>query len=223
MVRLKKHQVLEALLRGKILPMFYSSDIDIAKAILIACFNGGIGGVEFVDRGENSAGVFKELIQYRNAEFPEMLVGIGTLYNKFQAQVFIDLGADFIISPIFDKGLALTCNRRKVLWIPGCTTMREMVLAESYGADLIKIFPAASLGKSYVRDILAPSPTSCIMVSGGIKSDIGEITQWLEAGASCIGLGSDLISPDIMRNKEFELITDKIKEIAEFINMTTNK
>ncbi len=166
MKRLKKHLIVKTLLENAILPIFYSNDSGIAKSMLKACFEGGLLAVEFVDRGENSIHVFREMIQYRNNHFPNMFIGAGTIYDQHMALSFLSEGADFIVSPMFNKEIAFICNQRKVLWIPGCGTMKEIVEAESYGAEIIKIFPAASLGYSFVKNVLGPSPSSCLMVSG---------------------------------------------------------
>lgn len=217
MNRLKREVIIQVLLEDGILPIFYHADRKIAVNILKACIDGGVRAVEFVDRGKNSIGVFREIINYRNTHFPKMLIGAGTIYDQQSANVFLREGADFIVSPVFSKEIALACNRRKILWIPGCGTMTEIAEAESYGAEIIKIFPAISLGSDFIKNVLGPSPDSCLMVSGGVKSEILEINKWLKAGAACVGLGSDLFPIDLIEKGSFEPITEAIKEIVQSI------
>jgi len=220
MKRFKKQIVLQTLLEDAILPIFCHADGNTAVNILKACIDGGLRAVEFVDRGKNSIEVFRKIVNYRNTHFPKMLIGAGTIYDQQSASIFLREGADFIVSPVFNKEIALACNRQKVLWIPGCGTMNEIAEAESYGAEIIKVFPAISLGAAFIKNVLGPSPDSLLMVSGGIKSEISEINKWLKAGAACIGLGSDLFPIELTSKKNFEPITEKIKTIIQSIKDT---
>ncbi len=217
MNRLKKQVIVQTLLEDAILPIFCHSDENIAVNILKACIDGGVRAVEFVARGKRSIEVFRAIITYRNAHFPKVFVGAGTIYDQQSANVFLREGADFIVSPVFSKEIALTCNRQKILWIPGCGTMTEIAEAESYGGELIKVFPAVSLGPDFIKNVLGPSPDSCLMASGGIKSEIVEINKWVKAGAACVGLGSDLFPIELIEKGNFEPITATIKKIVQSI------
>jgi len=178
-----------------IVPIFHSTDKETCKIILTTCYNAGMRVFEFVDRSVFFFEIFGELAKFVRAEMPRMMLGIGSVMDATSAEKYIQLGADFIVSPVTSKVMATTCNRHKVLWIPGCSTLNEIVKAEEYGADIVKLFPASLLGgPSYIKAIRAVRPFSNFMPTGGIPYDKNAIQEWMKSGALCVGIGSDLFT-----------------------------
>ncbi|MDQ4139703.1 MAG: bifunctional 4-hydroxy-2-oxoglutarate aldolase/2-dehydro-3-deoxy-phosphogluconate aldolase, partial [Bacteroidota bacterium] len=148
---------------------------------------------------------------------PEMIMGAGTIFDAGTAALYMQLGANFIVSPVLKSDVAIACNRRKVGWIPGCATMNEISLAEELGAEIVKVFPGDVVGPAFVKSLLAPMPWSTIMVTGGVKPEADSLKTWFQAGVSCVGIGGQLIPPQALQNKDFAAIESKIKEALNLV------
>ncbi|RZK80411.1 MAG: bifunctional 4-hydroxy-2-oxoglutarate aldolase/2-dehydro-3-deoxy-phosphogluconate aldolase [Pedobacter sp.] len=178
--------------RNPIIPVYYNDDVETCISVFRACYNGGIRVFEFTNRGVNSQKNFAALLQIRNAEFPDMLLGIGTIRNAEQAKTFIDLGADFIVSPIIKAEIAAVAATSGTFWIPGCMTPTEIDLAEGLGAQLVKLFPGDTLGAGFLKAIKPLFPNLSFMPTGGVDLGKENIENWLSAGVSALGFGSKL-------------------------------
>lgn len=211
-------KVVKMILESGVIPVFFNGSIDSAKKIVKACYDGGARVVEFTNRGQSAVAVFGQLVEWRESQLPDCVLGVGTIFDTSSAGSYIDLGANYIVGPTFNPEVARTCNRRKVLYIPGCLTPTEISNAEEMGAEVIKLFPASVATPSFVRAILGPMPNTRIMPSGGVRINHKEVKDWIEAGAVAVNIGSDLIREDLVEAGRFDAISHNIGKCILWIN-----
>ena len=200
-----------------LVPLFYHSDISVAKEVLKACYDGGARLMEFTDRGDFAFEVFSELVKYAAKDLPGMILGVGSITDAAAASFYMQLGANFIVTPVYRKDIAIVCNRRKVLWSPGCGRLTEIAQAEEMGCEIVKLFPGGSYGPSYVKAIKGPQPWTKIMPTGGVSPSIESIKPWFDAGVSCVGIGSQLISKEVLDSKNYRLLSDQVAAVLRII------
>lgn len=213
-------ELLEKIKEFPIIPVFNHSDKEVALNVISACYKSGIRVFEFTNRGEHSAGVFKHIISNR-FKFQGMSIGIGSIMNTGQAHEYIDLGADFVVSPILDFSVGSVCSQAKKPWIPGCGTLTEIINARRAGAELIKIFPGDVLGAEFVKSVLGPCPYLKLMPTGGVSPDKENLESWFKAGVFSVGMGSRLFDKEIIKPENKDQLLAKIihiKAIIEKIN-----
>ncbi len=202
-----------------IVPLFYHEDIETVKKVVTACYDGGARVFEFTNRGDHAQDIFSELSKWIANTLPGMILGIGSIVDSGTASLFIQKGANFIVSPILNAEIGKVCNRRKIAWLPGCATLSEINYAEELGAEIVKIFPAAEVGgPNFVKSILAPCPWSSIMPSGGVSPEKENLTNWFRAGAHCVGMGSKLIVKNKNNDFDYQTITNLTKSSIEIVN-----
>lgn len=200
-----------------IVPVFYNSDLEVAKQVMLACYNGGIRAFEFTNRGDFAHEIFAALSKFRNTDCPEMALGVGSIVDPATAALFMQLGADFVVGPMFNPEVARVCNRRLVPYVPGCGSITEIGYAQEAGCMVCKVFPGDVLGTKFVKGLKAPMPWSRIMVTGGVEPSEENISGWIKAGASFVGMGSKLFPKEVVAAKEWDKISDKCREsIAAF-------
>ena len=200
-----------------IVPLFYNEDIEVSKKILKACYDGGARVLEFTHRGDFAHEVFSALNKYAAKELPEMALGIGSVTDQAAASMYMMIGANFIVTPVFRDYIAIVCNRRKVLWSPGCGSLTEIARAEELGCDLVKLFPGGTYGPDFVKGILAPQPWTSIMPTGGVSPDEENLKAWFKAGVMCVGMGSKLISKSIIENEDYEGLSESVSKTISII------
>lgn len=207
MARFDKIAVLNKIQSTGIVPVFYNSDVEVAKQVVKACYEGGIRAFEFTNRGDFAHEVFAEVVKYAAVECPEMAVGVGSIVDAPTASLYIQLGACFVVGPLFNADVAKVCNRRLVPYTPGCGTVTEVGLAQEAGCDLCKVFPGDVLGAKFVKGLMAPMPWTKIMVTGGVEPTAESISKWFKAGAFAVGMGSCLFPKELMVAKDWSAIT----------------
>ncbi len=188
-------------------PVFYHKDIEVAKSVLKACYEGGVRAFEFTNRGEFAHEVFGELNKFAARECPEMILGVGSIVDAPAASLYIQLGANFVVGPLFNPDVAKVCNRRLVPYTPGCGSVSEVGAAQESGCDLCKVFPGDVLGPNFVKGLKAPMPWSMLMVTGGVKPEDANLKGWFDAGVTCVGMGSNLFPADVLTAKDWGTIT----------------
>ena len=198
-------------------PLFYHSDIEIAKKILKACYEGGARLLEFTSRGDFAHQIFDELNKYVLTELPDMIMGVGSVTDTAAASLYMQLGANFIVTPVLREDIAVVCNRRKVLWSAGCGSLTEIARAEELGGEIVKLFPGSTYGPDFVRAIKGPQPWTSIMPTGGVSTEEDNLRGWFDAGVPCVGMGSKLISNEILANEDFEVLKTKVAETLKLI------
>ncbi|MBT2619946.1 MULTISPECIES: bifunctional 4-hydroxy-2-oxoglutarate aldolase/2-dehydro-3-deoxy-phosphogluconate aldolase [Chryseobacterium] len=201
-----------------VVPVFYHADAEIGKKILKACYDGGARVFEFTNRGDYAHEVFTELTKYAAKELPEMILGVGSVVDAGTASLYIQSGTNFIVSPLLNVDIAKVCNRRKISWMPGCGSVSEISYAEELGAEIIKIFPASQVGgPEFIKAVKGPMPWSNIMPTGGVLPTKENLTEWISAGAYCVGLGSQLFVKNNDGTYDYGKITDVVKSSIELI------
>ena len=217
MAQYSRIQVINKMMELRMVPLFYHSDFQVAKNILQACYNGGARLIEFTNRGDFAIEVFSKLIKFASKELPGMIVGIGSVSDSAAASQYMLLGANFVVTPVLREDIAIVCNRRKVLWIPGCGSLSEIAKAEEMGCEFVKLFPGNIYGPDFIKSIKAPQPWSSIMPTGGVSIEQSNLLGWFKAGADCVGLGSKLISKEILINQDFKKLEKNVLDTLQFI------
>ena len=199
-------------------PLFTHTDISICRNVLKASYNAGVRIFEFTNRNANSFDIFIELRKYCSEQLPGMVLGIGTIKNAQQANQFIHAGADFLISPLILEEIQQVAAAHKKLWIPGCATASEIGLAEYWGLDTVKIFPARQLGgPGFIKAVKAVFPNMRFVATGGVEPTDEDISNWFKGGVAAVGIGSQLFPAEWLANGELALVTNHIKKIIQYI------
>jgi 2-dehydro-3-deoxyphosphogluconate aldolase/(4S)-4-hydroxy-2-oxoglutarate aldolase len=217
MAKYDKFQVIATMQGTGLVPVFYHADVQTAKSVLKACYDGGIRAFEFTNRGDFAQEVFKELVKYANRELPGMIVGVGSVVDPATAALFIQLGTNFVVGPVFNPAVAPVCNRRLIPYCPGCGTVSEVSAAQEAGCDLCKVFPGDVLGPAFVKGLRGPMPWSRLMVTGGVKPDRANLEAWFKAGVTCVGMGSNLFPKDVLAAGDWSRITELCKNSLQII------
>jgi 2-dehydro-3-deoxyphosphogluconate aldolase/(4S)-4-hydroxy-2-oxoglutarate aldolase len=217
MAQYTRHQVITEMHNSGMIPLFYDPDIEISKNIVQACYQGGARLLEFTHRGDFAHEVFRELIRFANESLPGMIIGVGSVTDAASASYYLMNGANFIVTPVFREDIAIVCNRRKVLWSPGCGSLTEIAKAEEVGAEIVKLFPGNIYGPEFVKAIKGPQPWTSIMPTGGVTTEKANLKAWFDAGVSCVGLGSKLISKELVKNQDYDQISNTIKKTLALI------
>jgi 2-dehydro-3-deoxyphosphogluconate aldolase/(4S)-4-hydroxy-2-oxoglutarate aldolase len=211
-----KINVLDHIVSYPVIPVYYNDDVETCLEIMSACYEGGIRVFEFTNRGEKALANFKVLQQKRDALYPDLLLGIGTIKTTEHANAYINLNPDFIVSPIVTKELANLTKQEGVFWIPGCMTPSEIALAEELEAALVKLFPGDILGPSFLKAIKPLFPNLKFMPTGGVDISAENITGWLQAGVTALGFGSKLFAPPSQSDNHMWL-TERCKQINNIV------
>ena len=213
--------ILEKLHKTRLLPLFYNDDVNVSKNLIDALTSASLNVIEFTNRGTDAKNIFPELIKHIENK-TEVDLGIGSIKSTEEAKLFIDLGAKFIVSPFLDEEIGKTCQNNEVLWIPGCGTLSEMIKAEQIGAQLIKLFPGSVYGSKFISSVLAPCPWLKIMPTGGVTTDQDNIKSWLDAGAFCLGMGSNLFPSNLLNSSDTAQLQTHIKSVIRKIKSVSN-
>lgn len=217
MAKFSKIQVLTAMQQTGMVPVFYHKEPQTAMQVVKACYEGGVRAFEFTNRGEFAHEVFGELVKFAARECPEMIMGVGSVVDAPTAALYIQLGANFVVGPLFNPDVARVCNRRLVPYTPGCGSVSEVGYAQEAGCDLCKVFPGDVLGPNFVKGLKAPMPWSMLMVTGGVKPEEANLKGWFDAGVSCVGMGSNLFPADVIKAGNWQAIADKCREALAII------
>ena len=199
-------------------PVFYHKNAEIAKKVIKACYDGGVRAFEFTNRGDFAHEVFAECVKFAATECPERALGVGSVVDAPTAALYIQLGACFVVGPLFNPEIAPVCNRRLIPYCPGCGSVTEMGTAQELGCDLTKLFPGDVYGPAMVKNLKAPMPWSKIMVTGGVAPTEENLTEWFKAGVYCVGMGSKLFPNEKIKEEDWQYITDKCKETLGYVS-----
>lgn len=221
MAKYSRLDVAMAMKETGMVPLFYHPDPELGKEIVKACYEGGAKVLEFTNRGDFAHEVFAEINKYALANLPGMMLGVGSVPDAGTASIYIQLGANFIVSPSLREDLAYVCNRRKILWSPGCGSLTEIGRAEELGCEIVKLFPGGTYGPGFVQAIRGPQPWTSIMPTGGVSPTEESLGKWFSAGVTCVGMGSQLISREIIANRDFEKLKEMVKETLALIKKLT--
>lgn len=217
MAQYSRIEVAHVMMETGMVPLFYHPNIELGKKIMKACYDGGARLMEFTARGDFSFEVFLELNKFAIKELPGMIMGVGSITDAGAASMFMQMGANFIVTPSLREDIAIACNRRKVLWSPGCGTLTEINRAEELGCEIIKLFPGSTYGPGFVKAIKGPQPWTSVMPTGGVTTEESNLKGWFDAGVTCVGMGSQLISKDILANQDYDLLKQRVSEALSLI------
>ncbi len=182
-----------------IVPVFYNKDAELTKKVVKACYDGGIRAFEFTNRGDGAHKVFEEVMAFVRKECPEMALGAGTILDAPTAALYIQMGADFLVSPCCVDEVITLANRRGIPYSPGCGTVTEIVHAQERGCDLVKVFPAGTVGgPAFVKNVLAPLPWAMVMCTGAVEPTQENLTAWAKSGVTAVGMGSKLFPKEVI-------------------------
>lgn len=212
MSRFDKQAVMAKIAQAPMVPVFYHKDLDTAKAVVKACYAGGVRAFEFTNRGDFAHEVFGPLVKWAAEECPDLALGVGSIVDPATAALYMQLGACFVVGPLFNPEVARVCNRRQVPYTPGCGSISEVGFAQEAGCELCKVFPGDVLGPKFVKGLLAPMPWSKLMVTGGVEPTEENLTAWFKAGVFCVGMGSKLFPKDRIAAADWNYITEKCRE-----------
>lgn len=217
MAKFSKLDVLQTVNTQGMMPLFYHPDVTVGKQVIKACYEGGARLLEFTNRGDFAHEVFGELNKYCANELPEMIMGVGSINDAGTASLFMQLGANFIVSASLREDIAKVCNRRKVPYMPGCGTLTEIGKAEELGCDIVKLFPGSVYGPGFIKAIKGPQPWTSIMPTGGVAPTEENLSAWFDAGAVCVGMGSKLIGKQLIKDKDFDQLKVKTTEALQIV------
>jgi 2-dehydro-3-deoxyphosphogluconate aldolase/(4S)-4-hydroxy-2-oxoglutarate aldolase len=223
MAQFTRIEVASAMKETGMVPLFFSSDLELSKKVLKACYDGGARLMEFTARGDFAHEVFGKLTKYAITNLPGMIMGVGSVTDGVAASLYMQLGANFIVTPVLREDIAVVCNRRKVLWSPGCGSLTEISRAEELGCEIIKLFPGSTYGPGFVKAIKGPQPWTSIMPTGGVNTSEENLSGWFDAGVTCVGMGSQLISKEVLANQDFESLKHTVAKTLALIQKLKKK
>jgi 2-dehydro-3-deoxyphosphogluconate aldolase/(4S)-4-hydroxy-2-oxoglutarate aldolase len=218
MARFLRLDVLNRMIDLGVVPVFYNGDLEVARQIVAACSRGGAKVVEFTNRGDFAYQVFGQLVQHFEQVDPEVILGAGSVCDAGTAALYINNGANFIVGPVTNPDVAKICNRRKIAYSPGCGSASEISYAEELGVEIVKVFPGTQVGgPAFVKAVLGPNPWTRIMPTGGVEAKRENIEAWFRAGVACVGIGSSLITKELVAAGDFDGIADKVVQLLGWI------
>jgi 2-dehydro-3-deoxyphosphogluconate aldolase / (4S)-4-hydroxy-2-oxoglutarate aldolase len=219
MARFTRIQVALKMAEAGMIPVFFHNDVETCKQVIAACYKGGAKVFEFTNRGGYAHVIFEQVNRWLTGEFPDMIMGTGSVIDAPTAILYVQLESNFIVSPILNEDMADVLNRRKVLWAPGCGSVSEISRAESLGAEIVKIFPGSQVGgPKFIASVKGPMPWTHIMPTGGVDPTEVNLTEWFKAGAFCVGLGSQLLKADLIKNKDYKQLEQDVKNTVALVN-----
>ena len=222
MSRFTRIQVATIMKEQGMVPLFYHPDIELGKDVLRACYEGGARLLEFTNRGDWAHEVFNALNKFCRDELPEMIMGVGSVTDAGAASLYMQQGANFVVTPVLREDIAIVCNRKKVLWSPGCGSLTEICRAEELGCEIVKLFPGGVYGPGFVKAIRGPQPWTDIMPTGGVAPTEENLKGWFDAGVACVGMGSKLISKEIIKNRDFDTLKINVQNALHIIRNLKN-
>jgi 2-dehydro-3-deoxyphosphogluconate aldolase/(4S)-4-hydroxy-2-oxoglutarate aldolase len=218
MARFTRMQVLNAMYDISLIPVFYNADVETAKNVVAAVSRGGCKLVEFVNRGDHAVEVFAELEKHFRKEDPTLVLGAGSIVDPFTAAQYINVGANFIVGPTLHAEVARICNRRMIPYSPGCGSASEISAAQELGCEICKVFPGECVGgPKFIKSVMGPMPWTRMMPTGGVKPTRESVTEWIEAGVAAMGMGSELVTADAIKAKDWQGIENKVRETIALV------
>lgn len=216
--------VLTAMVDQGVIPVFYHPDAEVCTKVIQACANGGAKCVEFTNRGEFAAHVFYQVTRHFATADPSVIMGVGSIVDAPTAGIYIANGARFVVGPVLNPDVAKVCNRRKIPYSPGCGSATEIGQAEELGCEIIKIFPAPSVGgPEFVKAMLGPCPWTRIMPTGGVDATEESLRKWYDAGVVCVGMGANLISKELLARQDYAGLEAKVRTTVALIKKIRGK
>ncbi|MBN7816698.1 beta/alpha barrel domain-containing protein [Algoriphagus pacificus] len=200
-----------------VMPIFFNPDESKCLKMLEMAYEGGVRVIEMVDRGAEAKSIFPAIRKAAD-QMPDLYLGVGTIYHPAQAEVFLDMGAEFIVAPVMNPKLGEYCKNLDIPWIPGCGSVSEVFFAQELGAELVKIYPANILGAEFVKAVHAVLPNIELIPTGGVEPTAESLSYWFDSGVCCVGMGSQLFRKDLIQKGDFEKIKEMIQTTMDLID-----
>ena len=220
MAQFERLAVLNSIVSTGLVPIFCHDDLAVAQCIVDACVIGGANVIEFTNREDGAWRLYADLLAYCRANHSDVMLGVGSVVDAPTAGLFINLGADFVVGPMYNRNIGELCNRRKIAYVPGCATLTEISHAEAGGVELVKIFPGDVLGPGFIKAVRAPQPWTKMLVTGGVLPTQASIHAWFEAGATAVGIGSKLIRDEWVNLEQYDQIAALVGQVLTWISET---
>jgi len=218
MARFKRLKTLSTIIEGGLVPVFYQPDVEKAKRIVEAVAKGGCRVIEMTNRGDHAWRVFEELEIHCAKNVPEMILGVGSIVDAPTASLYIANGANFVVGPTLCEEAARLCNSRKIPYSPGCGSATEIQRAHELGVEIVKVFPGGEVGgPAFVKAMLGPCPWTSIMPTGGVDTTEASISAWIKAGAVALGIGSNLITKELVAAGDYDGIAKKVRQVLDWV------
>jgi len=219
-----KADVLATISQDGVVPVFYNPDIEVTKQVARRLLAGGIRTIEFTNRGDGAVAVFAELIRWARKELPDLVGGVGSVTEATTAGHVIDLGANFVFAPSLSAEVAAVCNGRNIPYVPGCGTLTEIQAAYRLGCDVVKLFPADSIGgPSFLKAVRAPCPWVRAVPTGGVDPTVDSLKAWFDAGAPAVGMGSKLLTKELIAQQDWDGLEQKVAETVTAVAAARSK
>jgi 2-dehydro-3-deoxyphosphogluconate aldolase/(4S)-4-hydroxy-2-oxoglutarate aldolase len=218
-----KKLVSDKIVQQGILPLYFNANETVSVEILKAIYKAGIRAVEYTNRGDAAFNNFRKLVEVKNNEMPEMLLGVGTIKTLQQAESYMNAGADFMVSPGLIPEVVDHANSKNIFYAPGCMTPSEIIAAENKGMTFIKLFPGNLLGPEFVSSIKEIFPKLLFMPTGGVDTTKENLEAWFKSGVCAVGMGSKLISKKLMEQKDYAAIEKSTTQVLEMIQQIKSK
>lgn len=217
MARFDKLQVISKMADTGMVPVFYHADRQAACRVIQSCYEGGVRVFEFTNRGDFAQDVFAYCMDYVSEYCPDLALGVGSVVDAPTAALYIQMGACFVVGPLFNEEVAKVCNRRQIPYVPGCGTVSEIGYAQEIGCEITKVFPGETYGPSFIKALMAPCPWTRVMVTGGVSPDEDNLRGWFQAGAFCVGIGSKLFPKGSVSEGNWSAVTQRCREVLTLI------
>jgi 2-dehydro-3-deoxyphosphogluconate aldolase/(4S)-4-hydroxy-2-oxoglutarate aldolase len=224
MARFLRLDVLNAIVETGLVPVFYHPDAEVVQAVAAACAQGGARLFEFTNRGDFAPHVFTEAAQALAQTHPDLILGVGSIIDAPTAALYLASGANFVVGPHLNPEVARLCNRRKIAYAPGCGTASEIAAAEELGVEIVKVFPGETVGgPAFVKALLAPCPWTRLMPTGGVAPTAASLNAWFQAGVAAVGIGSNLITKDLVAARDYATLAARVAETLALIRAARPK
>jgi 2-dehydro-3-deoxyphosphogluconate aldolase/(4S)-4-hydroxy-2-oxoglutarate aldolase len=212
----KRADILNRILDLKAIAVIRMADSTKLVSVVEAILKGGVECVEITMTVPDAIRIIKDVSKEIG---DRALIGAGTVMDRETALQTIEAGAQFVVAPVFNPQVVEAVHDQGFVAIPGAFSPAEIVAAWEAGADVVKIFPATVLGPKYIKDFRGPLPQIRLCPTGGVTVD--NAGEWIKAGASCVGIGSDLLNKQAIADNRFEVLTERARRMVASIQSAT--
>ncbi len=207
---MSRKEVVEQIISTGVIAVIRLKDAQHLSKVIEAIRLGGVKSIEITMTVPNAVDIIGEMIRSVPSD---VLIGAGSVTEKNNALDVIKAGAKFVVGPVLNLDIIAACRDNDVACMPGCFSPTEILLGWNAGADIIKVFPATSLGPKYFKDIAGPFPHIRLMPTGGVT--IENVGDWVLAGAVAVGIGSDLLDKKAIEEERYEVLTERAQRLIK--------